>query len=100
MISRRRPRRGRTIWKLLRVTGPITLGLAVKRMKGMEMLVKETWPRDETFDVDPAIIPEVVVDDESAPAEEVLRPLFDGLERQRMATLAVLTNTGQRRESR
>jgi len=36
-----------------------------------------TWEPEEAFDTDLAIIPDVVIQDESVPAEQALRPLFD-----------------------
>jgi len=67
------------LWKLLGVTGPIMLGMALSGVKGWKMLSAPgaMWDPKETFDADLAIIPEVVVQDENAPAEQALKPLFD-----------------------
>ena len=95
--------RTQRLWKLLGVTGPIVLALALSGVKGWKMLAGSwgTSDREETFDSNLAIIPEVVVQDESAPAEQALRPLFD------LAWNAggwpwspFYTSTGQRQEPR
>ncbi len=67
------------LWKLLGVTGPIALGLALSGVKGWKLLAGPYLfgDRTETFDTDFAIIPEVVVQDENTPAEQALKPLFD-----------------------
>lgn len=67
------------LWKLLGVTGPVVLGLALSGVKGWKMLCGPYggWDPEESFDADLAIIPEVVVQDENAPAAQALRPLFD-----------------------
>jgi hypothetical protein len=67
------------LWKLLGVTGPIVLGLSLSGIKGLRMLAGPyaVWQPVETFHKDLAIIPDVVLQDERAPAEQALKPLLD-----------------------
>lgn len=72
-------KRTQGLWKLLGVTGQIVLGLAMSGIKGWKMLVEpySAWDPKGTFDTDLAILPEVVAQDETSPAERALKPLFD-----------------------
>jgi hypothetical protein len=65
------------LWQPLGVIGPIMLALTLSGLKGQKMLAGELWERDETVDVDLAIIPDAVLQDERTPAEQALKPLFD-----------------------
>ena len=62
-----------------RDTGPIVLGLTLSGIKGWKMLGGPNFLFDptETFETDLAVIPEVVLQDESMPTEPALKPLFD-----------------------
>jgi hypothetical protein len=70
-------KRTQGLWKLLGVTGSIVLGLTLSGVKGWKMLAGEWDEPQETVDADLAIIPEVVVPDADALAEQALKPLFD-----------------------
>jgi Schlafen, AlbA_2 len=67
------------LWKLLGVTGPIVLGLVLSGAKGWRMVAGSLGMSDPdvTVDTELAILPEVVVQDENAPADQALKPLFD-----------------------
>jgi hypothetical protein len=55
------------------------LGLALSGIRGWKMIKGPlgTWEPEVTVNTDLAIIPEVVIQDENAPADQALRPLFD-----------------------
>jgi hypothetical protein len=67
------------LWKLLGVTGPVVLSMALSGVKGWRMLAGPlgSWEPEVPVDTDLAIIPEVVIHDETTPADQALRPLFD-----------------------
>ena len=65
------------VWKLLGVTGPVMLGLCLSGVKGWRMLTfPQSWS-NETFDADPAIIPDAVLNDERTPPEWAVKPILD-----------------------
>lgn len=67
------------LWRQLNVPGPVLMALTLSGIQGWKMLAgPEPWDdREETFDRDVAVIPEVVVQDPRTPADQALRPLFD-----------------------
>lgn len=67
------------LWQLLGVTGPMMLALTLSGVRGARIVTGARMVKvhEETFDQDVALIPELVVHDPHAPADRVLRPLFD-----------------------
>jgi hypothetical protein len=68
------------LWRILGVSGPMMMALTVSGIRGAKILTtaRMVGPvREETFDQDVALIPELVVQDPHAPADRMLRPLFD-----------------------
>jgi hypothetical protein len=66
-------------WTHLGVEPPLILGLCLTGVIGVQLRPSGDSYRPEAvaFDRDPLVIPEIVVEDLSRPAHEILRPLFD-----------------------
>jgi hypothetical protein len=66
-------------WTHLGVEPPLVVGLCLTGVTGVQLRPSGDWHRQEAvaFDRDPLVIPEIVVEDLSPPAHEILRPLFD-----------------------
>jgi hypothetical protein len=68
------------LWQLLGVTGPMMMALTLTAVHGSKILPSVTTAgpvNEETLDRDAVSIPEIVVQDPSAPADRSLKPLFD-----------------------
>ena len=67
------------LWRLLGLTGPMMMALTLSGVQGAKILATpDRWnDRTEAFDLDVAMLPEIVVQDASEAADRVLKPLFD-----------------------
>lgn len=68
------------LWQLLGVTGPMMMALTLVGVHGSKILLGLNMVgqvNEETFGRDVVSIPEIVVQDPSAPADRSLKPLFD-----------------------
>lgn len=66
-------------WGELGVAGPMAMGLILSGIKGWKVLAFPGFlgDREETFDREVAVLPEVLVQDVGAPTDQVLKPMLD-----------------------
>jgi hypothetical protein len=66
-------------WTHIGVEPPVIVGLCLTGIMGVQLRSSPDSFRNEpvAFDRDPLVIPEIVVEDLSRPAHEILRPLFN-----------------------